>query len=101
MLSDLDLSRSEVIIFENLENTAERLNDLEDSDKDNWATVAYLHDRVKLLEQEIEILKKENRELIHLNKNLTDETAELNKNRTEAIDKQKEILKLLKNIKLN
>ena len=55
MLSDLELSRSGVIIFENLKNTAERLNDLEDSDKDNWATVAYLHDKVKFLEQEIEI----------------------------------------------
>ena len=58
MLSDLELSKSEVIIFENLENTAERLNDLEDSDKDNWATVAYTEKNLaQMLPLAVELLR--------------------------------------------
>ena len=43
MLNDQESSRSEAIIFLNLENAAERINDLEDLDKDRWATVLNLH----------------------------------------------------------
>ena len=58
MLNDQELSRSEAIIFENMENAADRINDLEDLNKDRWATVAYLCEKIKNLEKDNQDVEK-------------------------------------------
>ena len=50
MLSILEALGTEAVIFKNLEQTAERINNIEDLVKDRMATVAYLCDEVKSLE---------------------------------------------------
>ena len=41
-MSDLKVSISEVIIFENLRKAAEIITELGNLDEDRWSTVAYL-----------------------------------------------------------
>ena len=63
MLSDLEVSISEVIIFENLRKAAERITELEDLYQDRWSTVAYLCSNFEKLKKDFEDLKKENQKL--------------------------------------
>ena len=99
MLNYLEISGSEAIIFENLENVVERVNDLEELDHDRWATVAHLCDKVKSLEQRIKNLENEKRDLEQFNKTLMDETLQLNKTCAKALEIQEELFKLFKNLK--
>ena len=91
MLNNLEISGSEAIIFENLENVVERVNDLEDLDQDRWATVAHLCDKIKSLEKKITNLEKENRDLKQLNKTVVEETLQLNKTCAKALEVQEEL----------
>ena len=68
MLNDLELAISEVIIFENLKRTAERLTNLEELDEDRWSTVTYLCNKIGNLERNFKDLEKENQNLIKTNK---------------------------------
>ena len=67
MLNDLEASVSEVIIFENLKRTAERIADLESLDEDRWSTVSYLCNEIEKLEQDYRIIEKENKHYIQEN----------------------------------
>ena len=58
MLNDLEITISEVILFENLKLTAERLSDLEELDEDRWSTVAYLCNKIENLERNFKDLEK-------------------------------------------
>ena len=71
MLRILEASGTEAVIFENLEQTSDWINNLEDLDKDGWATVAYLCDKVKSLEQRIKNIERENENLLQFNNKLT------------------------------
>ena len=51
MLSNLEVSISEVIIFKNLRKAVERNSELEDLDEDRWSTVAYLCSNFQKLER--------------------------------------------------
>ena len=99
MINYLEISGSEAIIFENLENVVERVDDLEDLDQDRWATIAHLCDKVKSLEKKITNLEKENRDLKQFSKTVVEETLQFNKTCAEALEVQGELFKLLKNLK--
>ena len=71
MLNNLDITVSELILFENLKRTAERITDLEELDEDRWSTIAYLCKKVENLEQNFKTLCEENNSLAQTNKNLT------------------------------
>ena len=73
-----------------MKNAAHKINDLEDLDKDRWATVAYLCHKVNGLEEAIKNLEKDNQNLKKTNETL------LNKN-IEIDDKLKNILKTQSN----
>ena len=47
MLNNLDITVSELILFENLKRTAERITYLEELDEDRWSTIAYLCKKVE------------------------------------------------------
>ena len=68
MVNDLEASVSEVIIFENLKRTAERIADLESLDEDRWSTVAYLCNKIEKLEKDYRKIEKENKHNIQGNK---------------------------------
>ena len=70
MLSDLEVSISEVNIFENLRKAAERITELEDFDEDRWFTVAYLCSTLQKLEKGFKDLVKENQKLEQENEKL-------------------------------
>ena len=71
MLNNLDITVSEVLLFENLKRTAEILTNLEELDEDRWSTIAYLCKKVLNLEQNFKNLREENNSLAQTNKNLT------------------------------
>ena len=100
MLSDLEVSISEVIIFENLRKAAERISELEDLDEDRWSTVAYLCSNFEKLEKGSKELEKENQKLKQENKNLKEQIAQLNENYAQTIKFQEEILTLLRDLKV-
>ena len=71
MLNNLDITVSEVILFENLKRTAERITDLEELDEDRWSTIAYSCKKLENLEQNFSNLREENNSLAQTNENLT------------------------------
>ena len=73
-----------------MKNAAKKINDLEDLDKDRWATLAYLCDKGNCLEKAIKNLEKDNQDLKKTNETL------LNKN-IEIDDKLKNILETQSN----
>ena len=79
ILSDLGVSISEVIIFENLRKAAERISELEDLDEDRWSTVAYLCSNFEKLEKSFKELEKENQKLKLENEKLNTQITQLKK----------------------
>ena len=82
--------------MENLEQTSERINNLEDLDKDRWATVAYLCDKVKSLEQRIKIIERENENLLQFNNKLNIQSNKLSEKFVQISEMQTEIIRLMK-----
>ena len=99
MLSDLEASISEVIIFENLRKAVEKISELKDLDEDRWSTVAYLCSNFEKLEKGFKELEKENRKLKQENDELITQITQLNENYARTIESQEEILTLLRNLK--
>ena len=100
MLNDLEITVSEVILFENLKLTAERLNDLEDLDEDRWSTIAHLCNKIENLERNFKDLEKENRNLNKTNKDLTKVLDELTEKYLRITENQNKILKSLEILKI-
>ena len=98
MLNNLDITVSEVILFENLKRTAERITDLEESDEDRWSTIAYLCKKVENLEQNFKTLREENNSLTQTNKNLTRIIYNLSQEYSKIVEDHKEILRLVKRV---
>ena len=96
MLSILEASGTEAVIFENLEQTSERINNSEDLDKDRWATVACLCDKVKSLELRIKKVERENADLLQLNNKLTNQNNKLSDKFVQISKMQKEMIRLMK-----
>ena len=96
MLSILEALGTEAVIFENLKQTSERMNNLEDLDKDRWATVAYLCDKVKSLEQRIKNVERENEDLLQLNNKLTIQNNKLSEKFVQISEMKKEMIRLMK-----
>ena len=88
MLNDLEASVSEVIIFENLKRTAERIADLESLDEDRWSTVAYLCNKIEKLEQDYRKIEKENKHNIQGNKILIKRISELEEQNIKILETQ-------------
>ena len=99
MLNDLEITISEVILFENLKSTVERLNDLEELDEDRWSTIAHLCNKIENLERNFKDLEKENKSLIKTNQDLTKVIDELAEKYSKITENQKEILKSLEILK--
>ena len=100
MLNDLEASVSEVIIFENLKRIAERIADLESLDEDRWSTVTYLCNKIGILEKDYRKIEKENKHNIQGNKILIKRISELEEQNIKLLETQKEILNLVKNLKI-
>ena len=98
MLNNLDITVSEVILFENLKRTAERITDLEELDEDRWSTIAYLCKKVENSEQNFKTLREENNSLTRTNKNLTKIIYNLSQEYSKIVEDHKEILKLVKRV---
>ena len=99
MLNDLEITISEVILFENLKLTAERLNDLEELNEDRWSTIAHSCNKIENLERNFKDFEKENKNLIKANKDLTkliDKLAEKYFKITENHEKKLKSLEILK-----
>ena len=90
MLSDLEVSLSEIIILENLKRAADRITDLEDLDEDRWSTVAYLCKKLEGFERSIRDLEKKNKDLEKANKDLTEQVSKINNTIEQTVEFQKE-----------
>ena len=90
MLSDLEVSLSEIIILENLKRAADRITDLEDLDEDRWSTVAYLCKKLDGLERSIRDLEEKNKDLAKANKDLTEQVLKINNTLGQRVEFQKE-----------
>ena len=67
MLNNPDITVSEVILFENLKRTSERITDFEELDEDRWSTTAYLCKKLENLEQNFNNLREEKNSLAQTN----------------------------------
>ena len=90
MLSDLEVSLSEIIILENLKRAAYRITDLEDLDEDCWSTVANLCKKLEGLERSIRDLEEKNKDLAKANKDLTEQVLKINNTLEQRVEFQKE-----------
>ena len=98
MLNNLDITVSELILFENLKRTAERITYLEELDEDRWSTIAYLCKKVENWEQNFKTLCEENNSLAQTNKNLTKIIYKLSKEYSKIVEDHKEILNVVKRV---
>ena len=67
-----------------------------DLDEDRWATVAYLCDKVKSLQQRLKNVERENEDLLQLNNKLTIQNKKLSEKFVQISEIQKEMIRLMK-----
>ena len=98
MLINLDITVSEVILFENLKRTSEKITDLEELDEDRWSTIAYLCKKLENLEQNFNNLREEKNSLAQTNENLRKVISKLSEENSKVVKDLKEILNLVKGL---
>ena len=86
MLNDLGITVTEIILFENLKQTAKTITDLEELNEDRWTTIAYLFKKLENLKQSFKNLHAENNGLAQTNENLTKVISKLSEKYSQIVE---------------